>query len=289
MGNTVFLVWNKNDYFYKWEPKCMSPCRMKSSRIRPVGKVCRMLHMDAMPGCFIKKEVKQAEKIVLTDTVFDFCLYNRLKKCCGEEKLFLYYMNLIGPENREYMKAFPNRVCSFDKEDAERFGIGYRHLPYSGKAELSEETPQYDTFFLGTEKERTSGIRKAACVLETSGLRAKIMVLNGSDPQYRIGEYIPYPEYLKYLSKSRTILEISRAGQDSCSLRFLESLFLGKKLITDNPQIITDPYYDPENVFILGKDDLRELPDFVMRPYRDRGLDLSGLSFENWIEDWQQR
>ncbi len=264
----------------------MRPCRIKSSMIRPVGGICQVLHMEAMPDWLIKDEVMQAEKIVMTDMIFDFCLYSRLKKCCGEKNIYLYYMNLIGPKNQEYMTMFPDRTYSFDKEDAKRFQIGYRHLPYSEKAKLCMDTPQYDTLFLGMEKGRTSEIRKAARMLEKAGLKAKIMILDGGDPQFKIGEYIHYPEYLQYLSKSRTILEINRPGQASCTLRFLESLFLKKKLITNNPQIVTDPYYDPENVFILGKDNLRNLPGFVMKPYRDQGKDLSGLSFETWLQDW---
>ncbi len=286
MSNTVFLVWNKRDYFYEWESQCVRPYHLASRTIRILNKTCRILHINTMPGCVIKQEVRHADKIVMTDIMFDFHLYNALKKYCGPENIFLYYMNLISPRTQKYMDLFPEQTCSFDREDAERFGIGYRHLPYSGKIAIRQEALQYDTLFLGVEKGRESEIKDAASLLEKCGLNAKIMVVNSSNPQFQIPAYIHYPEYLEYVAKSKSILELNIPGQTSCTLRFLESLFLKKKLITNNQKIEADPYYDADNIFILGKDDLQKLPDFIAQPYQDKKQDLTGLTFEKWLQGW---
>ncbi len=286
MNDTVFLVTNQKDYFYEWESQCMRPYHLRSRMIRFINKGCQILHINAIPGPVIKQEVKHADKIVITDMVFDFHLYNALKRYCRPENIFLYYMNLISPRTQKYMGLFPGRTCSFDKEDAEHFGIGYRHLPYSGKVAIRQGDSQYDTLFLGVEKGRGSEIQKAAWTLKKYGLNAKIMVVNSSYPQFQIPAYIHYSEYLEYMAKSKSILELNVPGQTSCTLRFLESLFLKKKLITNNRQIIKDPYYDADNVFILGKDDLQDLPDFIAQPYQDKKQELTDLTFENWLQGW---
>ncbi len=286
MSDTLFLVGNKRDYFYEWEPRCVSPCCIPGRVVHPVSRVCQTLRMDALPAALIKQEVKHADKVVMTDVVFDPCLYNALESCCGPENVFLYYMNLISPRAQKYMDLFPGRTFSFDRKDAEHFGIGYRHLPYSGKIAIRQEDPQYDTLFLGVDKGRGSEIKEAASLLEKCGLNAKIMVVNSSNPQFQIPAYIHYPEYLEYVAKSKSILELNIPGQTSCTLRFLESLFLKKKLITNNQQIIADPYYDADNVFILGRDDLQDLPDFIAQSYQDKKQDLTGLTFENWLQGW---
>ncbi len=286
MNDTVFLVKNQRDYFYEWEPQCMRPYHLRSSTIRFINKGCQILHINAMPGPVIKREVKHADKIVMTDMVFDFRLYNALKKYCRPENIFLYYMNSISPRTQKYMDLFPERAFSFDKEDAAHYGIKYKHLPYSRKVEISSEEPLYDTLFWGVEKGRGSEIKKAVSLLEKCGLNTKIMVVNSSNPQFQIQAYIHYSEYLEYVAKSKSILELNISGQTSCTLRFLESLFLKKKLITNNQQIITDPYYDPDNVFVLGKDDLNGLPDFIAQPYQDKKQNLTDLTFANWLQGW---
>ncbi len=286
MRDTVFLVLNKKDYFYEWEPQCMRPGYMPGSIAHSVSRICQILHAESMPSCLIQHDVKDGERVIITDVCYDSCLYNTLTKFYRPEDMYLYYMNEIGPENRAYMANFPQRTFSFDQADARRFGIRYKHLPYSEKVKIAREDPEYDTLFLGVEKGRGSEIEQAASLLEQCGFSAKIMVLNSNNPRFQIPAYIPYPEYLEYVAKSKSILELNVPGQTSCTLRFLESLFLKKKLITNNQQIVTDPYYDPDNVFILGVDDRNDLREFIAQPYKDKQQDLSELSFRNWIQDW---
>ena len=94
---------------------------------------------------------------------------------------------------------------------------------------------------------------------------------------------IPYEEVQRRISKTNAILEINQAGQIGITLRAMEALFFRKKLITNNAHIIQEDFYNPNNVFIIGKDDMSLLKDFLSQPY-----DTAADSFRNkhTIDAW---
>ncbi len=75
------------------------------------------------------------------------------------------------------------------------------------------------------EKGRSEQVGEAVDLLEEYGVHPKVMLCGSTDSDYQVQHYIRYVEYLQYLARARTILEINAEGQTSCTLRFLESLF----------------------------------------------------------------
>ena len=72
------------------------------------------------------------------------------------------------------------------------------------------------------------------------------------------------------IRRAKAILEVNQKGQVGCTLRALEALFFRKKLITTNLNIQKEDFYNPENIFIYGKDDIRNLHKFVEKPYDEQ-------------------
>ncbi len=287
MSKNTFLVKKKENYFYDLEPQCRRAFRFRKRTISIAYKICSGLRTRTLPEFLFSKEVLASGRIIITDMAFDRRLYQTLARRIGPENVFLYYMNQITPFNDSFRQIVPQeQLYTFDPADAKHYGMKYKHLPYSDKVVLKQAAPLYDTFFLGIEKGRLNEIEKIVNLLEEYGLKPKVMLWDCVDPRYQMPCFIPYSEYLNHLAASKTILEINAEGQSSCTLRFLESLFLRKKLITNNAHIVEDPYYNPANVFLIGADDPGTLPDFVTQPYQESHQDLSGLLFENWIQDW---
>ena len=90
------------------------------------------------------------------------------------------------------------------------------------------------------------------------------------------------------MAKSRAILDILSNPLDGLSLRALESLFHERKLITNSQTIIDYDFYDTQNVFILGKDNLSDLPSFIKSPYKkiDQVI-VDSYDFKNWIKRFE--
>ena len=65
----------------------------------------------------------------------------------------------------------------------------------------------------------------------------------------------------------------------------LESLFFEKKLITNNLGVYKDDYYNSNNIFVWGSDDINRIADFIDSPYiADK--DLTQLMFQNWVKSF---
>lgn len=61
----------------------------------------------------------------------------------------------------------------------------------------------------------------------------------------------------------------------------MESIFFEKKLITTNEDIANYDFYRKENVFIIGKDDYKDLPKFLNTPYKKI---VDYYDYHNWIK-----
>jgi hypothetical protein len=55
-------------------------------------------------------------------------------------------------------------------------------------------------------------------------------------------------------SQSRCILDTPLATQTGLTMRVIEGLVLGKKIITSNPQITSFDFYNPDDFYLFSKD-----------------------------------
>ena len=73
-------------------------------------------------------------------------------------------------------------------------------------------------------------------------------------------------------------------GQEGLTLRVLEALFYSKKLITNNKNIKKYDFYNPNNIFIWGVDDEKNLLNFINSDYItiEENI-LNRYSYDSWI------
>ncbi len=286
-NDTAFIVLDKSMYFYDKEEKCIQPLNIcKNSKI--IYPICKKINKQ-IPARFVNKDLLKMNKLVFTDSAFSLSLFKLVSKMKEKENLYLYFMNIINSQNEHYMKYFMKKnIFTFDYLDALKYGINYKHTPYSRKGiNFANEKIIYDTVFLGRMKNREESIVNIKNELDKLGLNNRFMVLGAKDNSIKIDKLVNYNEYLRILNQSKCIVEINIASQSGCSLRFMESLFLQKKIITTNKNIVNDPYYSKNNVFIWGVDDKKELKKFLSLPYNvNYTVNLKDLYFDNWIESF---
>jgi hypothetical protein len=282
MSNNIMFVPGKEFYFYSYEEKCVYPFKINLfSRI--IRIICRITHIS-IPLICLSKNILSVNKIIITDNTFSISLIKTLMNYKSQEDLILYYLNNIN-ENNKYMMKYFKIIYTFDSEDAKKFNIKYKHTPFSDKIKLNNSIVIYDTLFLGRAKERITEIENLKHTFDKFGIKNKFLVLDTENKELKLNSFINYREYIDLISQTRCLIEINQKNQVGCSLRFMESLFFQKKLITNNRNIINDYYYDYNNVYILGYDD-RNIIDFIHLPYNDNNTNLSPLFFENWIEEF---
>lgn len=181
---------------------------------------------------------------------------------------------------RERAKVF--YLSSFDEDtrllypDIKIESSFYRFPPVSMLAEVA---PEYDCFFIGYEKGRREILQKILNDIQKVGLNPYFKIFQRGEKS------LPYLDTLEMVRRCRCIVDVTLSTK-GMTLRPLEALFFRKKLITNNPDIMKERLYHPQNVFVWGQDDLRQLHDFVTSPI----LPLPDEVFQFYdINSWVRR
>lgn len=166
---------------------------------------------------------------------------------------FVYGINEI--------KKFGVECHSFDEDDCKKYGMQLHDSFYNMHASAKQEQIDTDFYFLGAAKDRGDAVINAEKALTDY----KTLFVMPSHPS----EYITYAENIRNIMRSRCIVEILQEKQHDMTLRPLEAIAFRKKLLTNNPTIVEYPFYNPQNIFVLGKDDIKQLPAFLSSPFVD--------------------
>ena len=238
------------------------------------------------------KSIKNYEKIILFDTGNAKYLINYLHKKIGNKsKLILWFWGPV--EISISPNSIDNSKCSiwtFDYNDSQKYHLNLNTQFFFRENIIKSNNNSIDVFFVGTEKNRLEELLRLKKLFESINLSCLFhIVKSNSYYQSKIGfsysKEISYYDSLKLLSQSRAVLDVVSPEQVGLTLRPLEALFLKKKLITTDTNIVNHKLYNPNNVFIIGVNDISKLKDFINSDY-DESLyneNTNYYSFESWI------
>lgn len=151
-------------------------------------------------------------------------------------------------------------IYTFEFADSIKYGFEYMGFGgyYSKKNLEPNLNNNYDLFFSGGIKGgREIAIQKLYTYLSKSNCNFLFDIngepfIDGEHIQYH-RFWIPYKTVLDYVGKSNCILEIVQQGQTGPTLRYFEAVCYNKKLLTNNPQIVDFPFYNPKWMKIYEK------------------------------------
>lgn len=195
------------------------------------------------------------------------------------------------------MKKAGINVCTFDRNDAEKYGFEYVGQVYRApKRRIQSENKENDVFFVGADKGRAKILADLAAYFQSNGIDYNFKLLD--DKHSRLKDYpilmdslisnpLSYDEALRNIEDAGSLLDILQPGQSGVTIRSMEALFYGKKLITNNPEIIEEDFYDYDRIFILGRDEKngRDLKQFILTPLKSLPTPdiLSSHEIKTWI------
>ena len=247
---------------------------------------------------FLKNAVRNEEVLfvftcqynMFFDTFFQSFIHF-LKKLYPKSKYAFYYNDIIEtcyPECIEMIKQEFDIVLTFDKGDAEKYGLEYYGEVYSkNKIEQYDDIEPFDVFFVGSDRKRFDIIMKLFKLLSDEGLKVIFYLFDTlAENKNRFSEYLPdaifekdriiykdsviyidvycpYPKTLALIDKCKCMVEITLAAQDAATLRLLEATAYGKKLITNCHAAESKPYYHAENIMFFENIDNLEVNGIV--------------------------
>lgn len=160
----------------------------------------------------------------------------------------------------EDIKAFADFVVTYDHNDADNYELNYHPDAYSKLPEqlLKEDKLGHSALlFHGFARNREETIIESYdylikngidCVFNVPGLSKEALL---SRPELSKSKNTPYIQYLKYVQKTDCIFEVLQKGSQGCTFRTWEAVVYNKKLLTNNPSVKDEPFYNPKFIKVF--------------------------------------
>ncbi len=235
-------------------------------KLFPNAKLYSWLLFDSQ----IRREItllKDGDSLVLCDH-YELCLFRTLSSLLNPKvKMFFWIWNPVEEKDRLfYQRNFISMrgegfvPCTFDPHDAKEYGLVLFDQFFRMNQMYSvNEREKWDFYFIGYAKNRTSVILELQEKLSAYKTYFKIV--------HSAKDYVSYEKSVENILNSKCLVEIVQKGQSGMTLRPLEAMAFGKKLISNNESLKGMDFYNPQNIFILGMDEIDRIPDFLEKPY----------------------
>lgn len=209
-------------------------------------------------------------------------------------KFVMLYLNKCNKINSpdKFRYSFLN-LWSGDVNDSQTYNLNL--CPNAGfyvrTWKVCKTEPEFDIFFVGCDKgnKRLVELVNLENKFNALGLKSYLHIV----PEHRYGLYnnkrykraLPYSEVLKFLGKTKAILYLGYGSQECVTIRVQESLVHEIKLVTDCAWLKKYDFYHPDNIFILGEDEMDSLLEFLNKPYVNiEASILNSMFFEDLAE-----
>ena len=233
--------------------------------------------------------------VVLFDTYAHYSEYaHKIERTVSEDtRLILYLLNPAFFSD-DYTKL-SNRweIWTFAKVDSEKYGFRYGGTFYNPHLlKLTEkenrESKQTDVLFVGTDKGRKIYVNELENILTNEGIKCDFRIVDNFKSLFYTGysREVSYLDLCKLICNSKAILDVVQEGQYGLTLRIMEAILFGKKVITTNKYLATDEDFSSnENIYILDKYNFRGLKSFILKPVIPYSENLKQkYSFYSWME-----
>ncbi|MFU0841422.1 MAG: hypothetical protein ACFWTZ_02180 [Burkholderia sp.] len=163
-----------------------------------------------------------------------------------------------------------NEAESYSAHDAEALGIFYRPNGVNVKKVRSLDVPWRGKLgvFIGGASGRTVNqrTRPLLSIVEASkrifGYYTPIQIQTAASD----AQWLSYPLYLKEAAQAEVFIDMVGLSQSEVfSFRIPEALALNRKIITNRMTVLSEPFYSPERVFVIGQDSEESLRAFFAR------------------------
>ena len=196
---------------------------------------------------------------------------------------------------KHWLRRSGLKTYTFDPVDAKAFDLElieqvFRHDHADAEAQPVKDI---DLCFVGTDKGRMPDLIRWKELFESSGLCTHFHVAADKCKSYTPQEkllatdsWIPYAGNLALARRSNCLLELLQHTQSGPTMRSIEALFFGCKLITNNSAIVDCEFYHPSRIFVVGLDAPENLQAFLKTPME---APSKGLLCKHELRTWLDR
>lgn len=290
-----------------WEV-VLIPDRPPVSSLKKIGiRKARFLFEFSL-NSFYEEKLKKVGRfdrvLIIKGECITLKTLRRIREFHCDSKITLYLWDGINnvPGGFALSQAVDD-VFSFDTRDARKYGFGLLPLFYTKNKGLSNSSgeEQWLVSFVGSiHSDRLKVIsRVRSCLKRPDSMfvfvyfPSRILYwfrrfFDSSFRKFSDGELslssISKAKVEEVFARSRAVLDIQHPKQTGLTMRTIEGLSVGKKLITTNGTIVEYPFYDPANILVVDRNNPVIPEGFFTTPVdTDKVAMMESYELHNWI------
>ncbi len=285
-SNPFFLEFKNSGY------KILNPYNNKMK-----VKIIRKLERFSFLGNWLynTKEIKPniEENIIIFDSNISKKFLEWIRKTYPKNRIIFWYWN---PVNSVTTTIFPDKIpkgvekWSYSPKDCRQYKLNYNTTFLFDSVvqnidSKNEIVSNKKALFVGRDKGRLKELLHLKMKLENAGISCDFHIIGDCQPNgYSYEKPISYDKVVKMIKEVDILVDYYVDETAGLSLRPMEALFFGKKLITNNSTIREYDFYNEGNILVLDEE-TRDIEKFVRENYisvdsvlRDQYL------LSSWIE-----
>lgn len=229
-------------------------------------------------------------------------------KASNTKTLRIFYTYDTVKEYPKFKKLMPyfQKNISFEPSDAKKYSFLFRPLfyldAYHDKGNVADF--KNDIVFIGSaHTDRYTVGEKVRDVAKSIGLNTYFYYYVPSKMAYYLKKMfdknlkkfdinklnfkkLSHSEIASIYSSSFSVMDINKPFQFGLSMRTFETLASEKKLITTNSEIKNYPIYNPQNIMIIDRREIKLDKAFFQTEFQKlSNTELYKMSLDSWIED----
>lgn len=201
----------------------------------------------------------------------------------GAEFVLYNWDSIHNHDYRAHLHAF-DRAYTFDPQDAAAQGIHYLPLfcilAFQGLRRREQERKAI--YFVGNivsvQRYRAIQAFKQFCAREGITFQSYMactpvvmgwLLRAGIWPRDVSTRSIDPGRFIDMIETSVAVFDFANHKQSGYTMRTMENLCAGKKIITGNPGIVNEPFYSPDRILVFDGHDFSRVREFLDTPLRD--------------------
>ncbi len=228
-----------------------------------------------------KREIKGCSVVIIFDGGIDDVnlITKYIKKVNPGLRLVFWYWNPVKEKDVALNNKFIDEIWTYSRFDAKKYNLKYNPQFYNKMTGIKSSGKKTDLVFMGTDKGRRKSLECLKRSAESQSLKCNFRIVDSKRKR------VSYIDYLSTIMGAKCIVDIAPNQTCGLTLRPMEALFYGRKLVTNYQDIVNYDFYNSENVFVIGRDNIDKLAVFINSAYKpidEKTIDY--YRYENWLK-----
>jgi hypothetical protein len=230
---------------------------------------------------------------VINGYCFHSCLLKHLRKISQGIKAELYLWDNSAVYDYFHNAKYFNRVITYDFVDAQKYGAELLPFYWIPSTEPTPVSSKYLLSIVGSNHDgRLDICRKIYDELRPqiwggNALYFKVLDWNKPSDDIIVNKPLPVETTLQVMRESQCILDTDRESQTGTTPRLIWAIALNKKIVTTNTNITKFEFYNPEQIYIIDRNDPHVPLDFISTPLPEnfRNPAIEQLRIDRWVKN----